>query len=209
MANVSRILYYGMVQNIVFYTLQTALFAAMFNDNEDDEEFLKKRGRVLNGTLDSLLRGSGVFGAIVSTLKNAAFAFLSERTKTYNPDESNVLVELLNVSPPLGIKARKIVGAEKTLNYDRKVISDMKTFDIDNPVWSAATSYTEAITTLPANRMYRKMENLREAANNNNSNMQRLFLLFGWSKWNLGIEDPKLQKLRTKVKRKKNRRIQY
>jgi len=206
MANVSRILYYGMVQNIVFYTLQTALFAAMFNDDEDDEAFLKKRGRVLNGTLDSLLRGSGVFGAIVSTLKNAAFAFLSERTKTYNPDESNVLVELLNVSPPLGIKARKIVGAEKTLNFDRKVISHMKTFDIDNPVWSAATSYTEAITTLPANRMFRKVQNLREAANTNNSNMQRLFLLFGWSKWNLGIEDPELEKIRKVAKRKKKRR---
>ena len=113
MANISRILYYGMIQNIVFYTLQTALFAALFNDDDDDEEFLKKRGRVLNGTVDSLLRGSGVAGAVVSTIKNAAFAFLSERTKSYNPDESSVLVELLNVSPPLGIKARKVVGAEK------------------------------------------------------------------------------------------------
>ena len=206
MANISRILYYGMIQNIVFYTLQTALFAALFNDNDEDEEFLKKRGRVLNGTVDSLLRGSGVAGAIVSTIKNAAFAFISERTKTYNPDESNVLTELLNVSPPLGIKARKVVGAEKTLNYDMKVIQAMKTFDIDNPVWSAATSYTEALTTLPVNRLYRKVQNLREAANRDNTNMQRLFLLFGWSKWNLGIKDPELEKLRKQVKRKKKRR---
>ena len=206
MANISRILYYGMIQNIVFYTLQTALFAALFNDDDDDEEFLKKRGRVLNGTVDSLLRGSGVAGAIVSTIKNAAFAFISERTKTYNPDESNVLTELLNVSPPLGIKARKVVGAEKTLNYDMKVIKAMKTFDIDNPVWSAATSYTEALTTLPVNRLYRKVQNLTEAANRDNTNMQRLFLLFGWSKWNLGIKDPELEKLRKQVKRKKKRR---
>ena len=206
MANISRILYYGMIQNIVFYTLQTALFAALFNDDPDDEEFLKKRNRVLNGTVDSLLRGSGVGGAIISTIKNAAFAFISERTKTFNPDESNVLVELLNVSPPLGIKSRKVVGAEKTLNYDMKVIQAMKTFDIDNPVWSAATSYTEALTTLPVNRLYKKVQNLREAANRDNSNMQRLFLLFGWSKWNLGIKDPELEKLRKQVKRKKKRR---
>jgi len=206
MANISRILYYGMIQNIVFYTLQTALFAALFNDDDDDEEFLKKRGRVINGTVDSLLRGSGVGGAVISTIKNAAFAFISERTKTFNPDESNVLVELLNVSPPLGIKSRKVVGAEKTLNYDMKVIQAMKTFDIDNPVWSAATSYTEAITTLPANRLYRKVQNLREAANRDNSNMQRLFLLFGWSKWNLGIDDPELERLRKQVKRKKTKR---
>ena len=29
-------------------------------------------------------------------------------------------MEMLNVSPPLGIKARKIVNAEKTLNYNKK-----------------------------------------------------------------------------------------
>ena len=84
-----------------------------------------------------------------------------------------------------------------------KVIQAMKTFDIDNPVWSAATSYTEALTTLPVNRLYKKVLNLREAANRDNTNMQRLFLLFGWSKWNLGIDDPELERLRKRVKSKK------
>ena len=200
MGNISRILYYGMIQNIVFYTLQTALFAALFNEDEDDEQFLKKRGRVLNGTLDSLLRGSGVGGAIISTIKNMAFAFAGERTKEYNEDESSVLVELLNVSPPMGIKARKIVNAEKTLNYDGDVISFMPKLNIDNPVWSAATNYVEALTTLPANRLYRKTQNLREAADRDNSNMQRIFNLLGWSKWNLGIEDKDLERIRKQAK---------
>ena len=44
-------------------------------------------------------------------------------------------MEMLNVSPPLGIKARKLVNAEKTLNYNKKVIDEMETFDIDNPQW--------------------------------------------------------------------------
>ena len=201
MANISRILYYGMIQNIVFYTLQTALFAALFNEDEDDEQFLKKRGRVLNGTLDSLLRGSGVGGAIISTIKNMAFAFAGERTKEYNEDESSVLVELLNVSPPLGIKARKIVNAEKTLNYDDDVISFMPKLNIDNPVWSAATNYVEALTTLPTNRLYRKTQNLREAADRDNSTMQRIFNLLGWSKWNLGIEDEDLERIRKQAKK--------
>jgi len=206
MANVSRILYYGFAQNIVFYTLQTALFAAMFNDDPDDEDLLKKKGRILNGTIDSLLRGSGVGGAIIATLKNMAFAFAGERTKSYNPDESSVLVEALNYSPPLGIKARKIVNAEKTFNYDRKVMDYMDTFDIDNPVWSAATNYVEALTTLPTNRLYRKTQNLQEVANRDNSTLSRIFMLFGWSKWNLGIEDPEIQRIRTITKRRKNRK---
>ena len=201
MANISRILYYGMVQNIIFYTLQTALFAALFNEDEDDEQFLKKRGRVLNGTLDSLLRGSGVGGAIVSTIKNMIFAFASERTKDYNEDESSVLVEALNVSPPMGIKARKIVNAEKTLNYDDDVISFMPKLNIDNPVWSAATNYIEALTTLPTNRLYRKTQNLREAANRDNGSLQRIFQFLGWSQWNLGIEDKELERIRKEAKR--------
>ena len=47
MSNMSRILYYGAAQNLIFYSLQTALFAVMFGlDDEDDQEkaeqFLKK-----------------------------------------------------------------------------------------------------------------------------------------------------------------------
>jgi len=207
MANVSRILYYGFVQNIIFYTLQTALFAALFNEDEDDEEFLKgKKGRILNGTLDSLLRGAGVGGAIVSTLKNMAFAFASERSKQWNNDESSVLVELLNVSPPLGIKARKIVNAEKTLNYNAKVIDYMDTFDIDNPIWSAATNYIEAVTTLPANRLYNKTQNLREATDSDNNAWQRWFMMWGWSQWNLGIEDDEIERIKRITKRRKKKK---
>ena len=193
MANVSRILYYGFVQNIIFYTLQTALFAAMFQDEEDEDFLTPKKQRILNGTIDSLLRGSGVLGAIVSTLKNMAFAFFKERGRDWNNDESSVLVEALNLSPPLGIKARKIVNAEKTINYNKKVIDHMETFDIDNPAWSATTNYIEGITTAPTNRIYNKVQNLRQVANNQNSLMQRLFMFWGWSQYNLGVENVKIR----------------
>ena len=42
-SNISRIAYYFAIQNLVFYALQSALFAAMFGDEEDDEKFLKKQ----------------------------------------------------------------------------------------------------------------------------------------------------------------------
>ena len=45
---------------------------------------------------------------------------------------------MLKCISPLGIKARKIVNAEKTLNYNKKAIEEMETFDIDNPQWSAS-----------------------------------------------------------------------
>ena len=125
-SNAARITYYFAVQNFIFYTLQTALFAMMFDDDEEDNNnlFLKKRERLINGSIDSVLRGSGIAGGVISTIKNVAIAFARQRDVDYNPDESAVVVEALNFSPVIGIKARKIVNAEKTLNYNKKVIKN-------------------------------------------------------------------------------------
>ncbi len=137
-SNASRIAYYFAVQNLIFYSLQSALFAALFSDDEEDEEFFtKKKERMINGSIDSVLRGTGIYGAIASTIKNMAIKFAEQRGRTYNPDESAVMQEAFNLSPPLGIKARRIANAEKTLFYNRKVIDEVNFFDLDNPQWSA------------------------------------------------------------------------
>ena len=123
-----------------------------------------------------------------------------QRDKSYNPDESSVLMEMLNVSPPLGIKARKMVNAEKTLNYNKKVIDEMETFDIDNPQWSAVTNYIEATTNAPTNRLYNKTQNVRQSLDNQHSALERVLLFSGWSQWNLGIESEKVEKTKEKQK---------
>ena len=199
-SNASRIMYYFAVQNMIFYGLQTALFAAMFDDNEDDEKFLKKKERMINGSIDSVLRGSGVMGAVIATVKNMAMKFAEQREAGYNKDESAVLMEMLNVSPPLGIKARKVVNAEKTLNYNKKAIEEMETLDIDNPQWSAATSYIEGITNIPLNRLYNKTQNMREALNNQHSAWQRALMFMGWSKYNLGVNEEEKDSTSSKPK---------
>ena len=66
-------IYYGAVQGLIFATLQNAAFALIpgFDDEEDEEkkskEFDKKEERILNSMVDTMLRGSGIYGAIVST----------------------------------------------------------------------------------------------------------------------------------------------
>jgi hypothetical protein len=209
MSNISRIAYYFAIQNLVFYSLQSALFMAMFDDDEDDEKFLKKKERMVNGSIDSVLRGSGVWGSVIATLKNMAIKWYEQRDKGYNADESAVLMEMLNVSPPLGIKARKMVNAEKTLNYNKKVIDEMETFDIDNPQWSAYTNYIESTTNVPLNRLYNKVQNVRESLNSQHDALERVLMFSGWSKWNLGIGDSekiKRAKEETKKKKKTNTR---
>ena len=209
MSNMSRILYYGAAQNLIFYSLQTALFAVMFGLDDEDEdkkaaEFLKKKERVINGSIDTILRGSGIYGVAVSTLKNMAIKFLEQRAKGYNKDEAAVVMELLNFSPVVGIKARRIVNAEKTLNYNMKVIQEMETFDIDNPMWSAVTNYTQTITTAPTNKIYQKVINLRNAADSDYTLLQRILFFSGYTTWSLNLGDTKkMEKIKEDVKKKK------
>jgi len=211
--NISRIAYYLGIQNLIFYSLQSALFMAMFDDDEEDERWLKKKERVVNGSIDSVLRGTGVWGAAIATLKNMAIKWHEQREKGYNADESAVLMEMLNVSPPLGIKARKLVNAEKTLNYNKKVIDEMETFDIDNPMWSAYTNYIEATTNVPLNRLYNKTQNVRNSLNSQYTALERALMFSGWSQWNLGIPNEKIEKIKgkqgfgTKKQNKKQQRL--
>ena len=203
-SNAARITYYFAIQNAIFYTLQTALFAMMFDDDEEDVNnlFLKKQERLINGSIDSVLRGTGLYGSVIATLKNVAIAFARQRDVNYNPDESAVVVEALNLSPVLGIKARKIVNAEKTLNYNKKVMKEMETMDIDNPQWSAATNYIEGFTNLPLNRIYNKTQNVRQALNNDHANWERTLMFLGWSQYNLNVTNEKMDAIKEKISSK-------
>ena len=180
----------------------------MFDDDEEDVNnlFLKKKERLINGSIDSVLRGTGVIGAVVATLKNTAIAFARQRDVNYNPDESAVVVEALNLSPVIGIKARQIVNAEKTLNYNKKIIDEMDTFDIDNPQWSAVTNYVQTFTNLPLNRLYNKTQNVRQALNNEHSTWERSLMFLGWSQYNLDIKNDRMEQIKKDVKNKKKKK---
>ena len=143
-------------------------------------------------------------GAVISTLKNMAFKFAAQRDKKgFNKDESSVVMEMLNVSPVVGIKARKVTNAEKTLNYNKEVIEEMETFDVDNPVWSATTNYIEATTNAPVNRLYNKAQNVRQALDNQNAAWQRVLMFLGWSQYNLGIENLEIEQVKIDIKKQK------
>jgi len=187
--NVSKIIYYGAIQNVIFYGMQTALFALMFGDDDDDEVLDKKTERIINGSIDSILRGMGVGGAVVSTVKNMIKEFANQQGKSRNQkDESAVLMELLNISPPIGIKARQIKTAQTNINWNQKTISQMPYYNLDNPAWESAFLTTQAMTNIPLARLHTKVTNLRGSLNRENEGWQRLAMFMGWTKWNLGVK---------------------
>jgi hypothetical protein len=202
-SNASRIAYYFAIQSLIFYTLQSALFMAMFDDDEDDEQLLKDKERVIHGTIDSVLRGTGVWGAFIATLKNMAIKRFENEGKDWRANEYSVLAEALQVSPPLGARARKLVKAERELIWDKKIIKEMETFDIENPLWPAVTNYIEGTTNAPLNRSYNLTLQAKDGLDNQFTALQRALRLGGWSRWNVGIEGVKKSKKKEKFGSKK------
>jgi len=199
-ANISKIMYYGVVQSTIFYGLQTALFAMMFDDDEQDEDFFKtKKDRVIQGTLDSILKGMGVGGAVISTLKNYAIK-LVDNQKSKDFFKTPAWEELLQISPPIGIKIRKLRSAERSLDWNKDVIKEMSILDIDNPIWQMTTTFIEGLTNIPLARLHRKMQNISSGLDNQNAWWQRIAVLSGWSRWDVGIENKSLQDAKQRVK---------
>ena len=182
--HVSKILYYGFAQNIIFYSLQSALFALPFLDDDEEEEFMEgKKARMLNSMLDGSLRGIGVYGAGISTIKNMIRRFNKEKEKGGRADYEYVVLEFANFSPPVGIKLRKMYNALQTYKFNRD--------EIEEGQWmlgaEAITGVIEAGTNVPLNRLTNKVNNLSESLNSQNAIWQRIAMVLGWNKWDVGI----------------------
>ena len=199
--HISKIVYYSTVQNLIFYSLQQALFATMFGDDEEDKLFNdKKKIRTVNGMLDSILRGIGVGGAIVSTVKNVILTYMEQRKK-WNPDHAYTVIEALNISPPIGIKARKFYTGLKTFEWDEDVIKYMDKTDLDNPMYDGMFRVIEATTNVPLSRLYNKVQNIEAALEKETKTWQRVALFLGWSRWNLGMEDQEMLLIEDEIAR--------
>ena len=123
-----------------------------------------------------------------------------ERQKPYGrKDLSKITQEIINLSPPIGTKVRKIMSAIKTYDYNKDVMKKMD-HGINNPIWNVFANIIEATTNAPAARLLNKANNLKEAANTNNELWQRIGLALGWDKWSLGVKDTELEEAKEEVK---------
>ncbi len=192
--NISKIVYYMAVQNIIFNTLQNALFFADFGEDEEfyegrrltskakakRREFKKgKEERTINGMADSVLRGLGFGGAMVSMLKNAGMSYYKEQQKEneFYKDWSNVLLSVTDISPPIDHKARKLKAIIEAGKYDSDI----------SPSLEAAINALSLVN-IPADRMHKKLQNLRGVADTDLDAWTRIAMFLGWSDWELGVD---------------------
>jgi len=209
--HISKIIYYGFLANILFQSLQTAIWAVL--GDEEEEKFDERKTRILNGMLDTLLTTIGYGGKAISTLKNTLLEYHKQREKTLDDnyftraEHANTILQLLSFSPPIQSKIRKIYQSMRTEEFNRDLIRE-RGLTLDNPVWNAIGNTVEGFTNLPLGRLSNKMLNIDNALDSQNTWTQRLALLFGWSTWNLGIKDPDLVALGEDIKERKKQEKQ-
>jgi hypothetical protein len=198
--HISKIAYYGIAQSIIFGALQSALYASLGDDEE--EEFDKKKERILNQMVDSWLTGIGYGGKAIGTVKNTIMEYLEQRDKGFQSDHAYTLLTLLSFSPPIGSKLRKIYSSIQTEEFNRGVFSK-RGFTLDNPAWSGIGNVIEGVTNIPLGRISNLMLQADNAMDPAHKWWQRVALVLGQNTWDLGIKDPDIEAAKLEVKEEK------
>jgi hypothetical protein len=191
--NMSKIMYYSVIQNIIFSALQQGLFALLFDDEDDDKE-KSRLFRIGNSSLDTLLRGSGVYGAAAATVKNMILEIIDQQ-KSGRPDYTEVVISATAISPPINSKLRKLNSAGKTFTYKQskeKVFTEG--FSLENPALLATGQIISAATNLPADRVVLKADHLKTAMEPETELWQAIALSLGWSEWDLNMIEKQTKK---------------
>lgn len=194
--NVSKLVFYGVLQNTMFNALQNLIFATMWGDDDDEEEAKQKDSkqrtlRTLNGILDGIVRGMGMHYVALSVVKNALMKWY-DTTGTPQATSAPIL-ELANISPMVGIKARQIDKAIKAIEYNKELNPEGDKVIPTRAIVEASCSFISVTANLPADRIYQKVQNIRGVLDSQNEDWQRIALAFGFSEQNLGIKKEKEQ----------------
>ena len=188
--NLSKVAYYAFAQNAIFSGLQSAIFKMAWSDDEQDQIFLEKKApKIINSMGDSFLRGMGIGGALVSTLKNAGIKLYERADRGSRARLKDVAFDLLDVSPPISSKVRKVYSALDAIDRAGGIeAATQAPVDLKNPLIKSGALMTEAFVNVPANRALQKIQTITEAASNNREWYEKLALLSGWKSWEIDPE---------------------
>jgi len=197
--NISKIIYYGVAQNLIFNALQQALFALAFSDEEpEDEKKEEKYLNIANGMLDSILRGTGIGGAIVTVGKNTLIKMAKELKKD-RPQLKNIALEVAKISPPVSAKLSRLQQAGRSYDWNKEEMRT-KGLSLENPAFLAGANVVSALTNIPLDRALKKANNVVSATSQDLETWERISLLGGWQDWELGIKKDKKPKKRSRKK---------
>ena len=183
--NISKVIYYGFVQNMIFNGLQQAVTSLGFGDDEMTDAEEKKLIKAANGMLDSSLRGLGFAGVTVQVLKNLGIN-IYDRSKKDRPEYSDSWKKLLEFSPSIKSKLSKFESAAYPFESKKKRAEVFdKGFSLNNPAYESMAKVINGTTNLPLDRLYNKIENLKAASNEETETWEAVAMVLGWSEWQI------------------------
>ena len=185
-SNVSKILYYGMVQNLIFTAMQQALFALAFV--EDDDDLAKRHDDKTDlafSLLSNLLRGLGYGGALVDTLINISRE-IDTQSKKKSPDYEEAVWKVFDFSPSVDTKVRKLRSAANTWKYNRQEIK-RRGFSLENPAYLAVGQIVSAGINVPLDRALRMSMAIKQISDTETETWQKFSLAMGYTSWSVGL----------------------
>ena len=202
--NLSKLVWYGAAQGIIFATIQNAVLAAFALGDDEEEKKKELTDQNLNygiqSFISSWLKGWGFPGAIASTLYGTAAEIDAQQSGEKRGDAYKVAEKVLAISPTVSIKFRDIVKAYRSWTYkqEKNKIENLPVWHKENPFLESIFTATTAATNVSAPEVLLSMVNrFREMDTDRNNLVQNLALLAGYNaKYQLGLEpsiDDKIQ----------------
>ena len=171
-----RIAYYGAVQNMIFSSLQMASNALLgFGDEEDDDEEMN----LLIGSASTMLRGMGMYGAIIDTAKNIIMEGVKQEKKS-NPDHIATAMKAVSISPPISRKINQLRDIGKAYKY--RQYEDTKEF-------RAIAKGAAFVTNLPTDWVVKYYDNINAIRSDKYEAWENVMLALGWSEYNFKDKD--------------------
>ena len=185
--NLSKIIYYGAVQNLIFSGLQAALFTILFDEEEEkkDRTVSDKAEDIGFNMLSSLLRGLGYGGALVDTII-AVSKEIAEQQGKKSPDYEEAVWNVFDYSPAIDSKVRKLRAAANTFKFNRKEIA-RRGFNLENPAYLALGQVVSSTLNVPLDRALRMAMTLKQASDQDIALWQRIALIAGYSSWSVNL----------------------
>lgn len=199
--DLGTIFYYSMAQALIFNALQSGLVALLMSDDEDDEELKQEKyASMLERSLTSFAKSTGNPGAVASTLYAMMKEGYLQQTGKKRPDANAFAVTATSISPPLNSKLRDIAGAYRA--YNKIEDGDAFTPSLDNEALTMAGEVA-SVAGLPLDRVIRKARHLAAISNEEAELWQKIWMLAGWSEWELGVDKPNVGVKKPKIKKVK------
>jgi hypothetical protein len=212
LSNFSKIMYYGAIQNLIFNSLSAAIFALIpgFGEEEEEEEIDKstaeKLKRITNGSIDSILKGLGVRGAVVAQIKNTIMEYFKQKDKGYRADHAYTIIQAVNLSPPIGSKIKKMYSAITGYKYGSGLM-EQRGLDLTangrlnlSPSYAVLGSLASGVANVPLDRMYAEIQGMSEMFDSRNTAYQRLALALGFRSWDVNAKNEEDDLIKAQLK---------